>query len=116
METDIELKELGYYTGSEHHYKMPLFNYLYTDGIKYIQDNGYAWFITDAMVIVRSKFKDKEFICIKLTVDKEAKTAKMEITDGNEEVLYVQSYTYTNAKVDLTLYYTDDVLMYCREY
>lgn len=40
----------------------------------------------------------------------------MEITDGNDNVLYRQNYDYTDAKRDLTLFYADNVLMLSGEY
>jgi len=111
---DNELKDLGSYTGTENYYKM--MGALVTDGVKYIMDNGYSWFVTDALAVIKTKFKNEEFLTIKLQVNKEKQTATMLITDGNNNVLYKQDYKYTDAKVNLTLFFTDNVLLLSSEY
>jgi len=111
---DLELKGLGSFTGTEHYYKV--MGALVTDGVKYIMDNGYSWFVTDALAVIKTKFKNEEFLTIKLQVNKEKQNAIMLITDGNNNVLYKQDYKYTDAKVDLTLFFTDNVLLLSGEY
>jgi len=111
---DLELKELNSFTGTEHYYNV--MGALVTDGVKYIMDNGYSWFVTDALAVIKTKFRNKEFLSIKLQVNKEKQDATMLITDGNDNVLYKQYYKYTNAKIDLTLFFTDNVLLLSNEY
>ena len=63
------------------------------------------------------KIKQEEFLVIKLNVDLNTHQAILRITDGNKRVLYTQNYEYTDAKTgELTLFYTNGVLMYAGEY
>lgn len=116
MGDDLSLKELGYYTGSEGYFNVMGFNA--TDGIGYIMENGYSWFVTDflSLAMFNEKVKSEKFVCIKLIVDKDTKKCQMLVTDGNENELYKQKYEYTNAQKDLTLYLTDGVLLLSQEY
>ena len=85
-------------------------------------DNGYAWFVTDAIAVIKTHPRIREhlkrdyFMSVKLKVDRENCKAKMVIDDGNGNVLYEQDYDFTDAKRDLTLYYADGVLMLNMEY
>ena len=110
---DLELKDLGQFYGTEQ-YHAGFLGVNMTDGVAYIVSNGYSWFVTDAISVIRIMLKGKEFLSVKLTV--KDNTAKMEITDGNDNVLYRQNYDYTDAKRDLTLFYADNVLMLSGEY
>jgi len=88
-----------------------------TDGIKYIVENGYSWFITDMIVILKNdpKVLKESFCAVKLEV--KDGVADAVITDGNNKILYSQHYKYTDAKIkDLLLYYIDGVLLYSGEY
>lgn len=120
METqqdDLTLKDLNQYYGTEQYHNVMGVNV--TDGIAYIINNGYSWFVTDFISLVIAKhesIKDEEFLSIKLKVDVEKKTAVMEVTDGNEKILYTQNYEYTDAKRDLNLYFTNEVLLLSGEY
>jgi hypothetical protein len=58
-----------------------------TDGAKYVMENGYSWFITDAIVVMKLKLKDQPFLSVKLK-NLEGNKAKMVITDGNGHELY----------------------------
>jgi len=104
---DLELKELNQFYGSEkyHHY----WGKILTDGVAYIADNGYSWFVSDIIAVINVKLARHGFLSIKLNViDDEA---KMVITDGNGKELHSQKYKYTNAKRNLNLFYTDGVMM-----
>ena len=113
MTDDLELKDLTQYYGTEGYHAVLGANV--TDGVAYIMNNGYSWFVTDMIVVLRMKFKKEEFLAVKLKVENSKAVAT--IDDGNGKILYTQEYDYTNAKVkELTLYYTDNVLMLCGEY
>ena len=114
MNDDLELKDLNSYFGSEHYYKV--LGALVTDGVNYIMKNGYSWFVMDALSIIKTKFKNEEFITVELKINKEKKTADMIITDGNNNELYKQHYEYTDAKRDLKLFYENNVFMLSNEY
>ena len=112
---DLDLKDLGHFTGTEQYHNVMGTNI--TDGVAYIMNNGYSWFVTDAIISIRMtpRLKKEEFLVVKLIVkpDNEAVT---EISDGNDNVLYTQKYGYTNAKQDVTLYYITKVLLLTGEY
>ena len=112
---DLTLKDLNQYYGTENYYNV--MGVKVTDGIAYIMKNGYSWFVTDFLSLVITKhesIKDEEFLSIKLKLD--GTKGLMEITDGNEKILYTQNYKYTNAKTELNLYFTNEVLLLSGEY
>ena len=115
METDLELKQIGQYYGTEQYYNVMGVDV--TEGVKYIMDNGYAWFVTDSIAVIRGvpKVKAEPFLTIKLKLTGNTE-ADMIITDGNDNLLYDQHYDYTDAKKELKLFYTDNVLMLNTEY
>lgn len=112
---DLELRDLGQFYGTEHYYKGFL-NTTLTEGIAYIINNGYSWFVTDTISIIKlhPRVKGEEFVAIDLKI--EGKEAQMIITDGNNNILYKQKYGYTDAKREITLYFVNDVLMLSGEY
>ena len=113
MSDDLELKNLGQFYGSENYYKVMGVNA--TDGVAYVMENGYSWFITDTIAVIVCKLMKEEFLSIKLKL-KDDNKAEMIITDGNENILYKQKYKFTNAKRELNLYYTNGVIMLSNEY
>ena len=122
---DKKLSNLSCYYGTERYYNMgKLFNnILITDGVKYVAENGYSWFITDVASVIVANRKIKEylqrdyFLSITLKVDAERHEADLIITDGNDNTLYKQHYSYTDAEVEeLKLFYCDGVLMLSSEY
>jgi len=112
MPDDLELKELEQHIGSQGY--VNVFGMNCTDGIGYIMKNGYSWFVTDMITVIKGKYKDEEFLSVKLKVKDKKATAT--IGDGNGKVFYTQNYEYTDAKRDLTLFCTDNVLMLNSEY
>jgi len=116
-EIDLSLRDLSRFYGSEYYHALNVFGVSVnlTDGAKYVYDNGYSWFITDALIYSLMKLKNEEFLTIELKLNKD-KTAEMIITDGNEKVLYTQKYEYTDAKREFKMFFTDNVLMLASEY
>ncbi len=109
---DINLSELNQFSGTEGYTKV--MGVLATDGVRYIMENGYAWLVTDAAAILTQNLKDEIFVAIRLKVNDGS--AVVDYTDGNDKVLFQQKYPYSDAKKDLILYYTDDVIMLASEY
>lgn len=116
---DLELKDIGQFSGSEEYHKINPFNpnQKGTDGIRYLEENGYGWFVSDMAVAIGMKpnLRNEEFLSIKLKVNPD-KSALATIDDGNGHVLYKQEYQYTDAKKDLKLFYRDNVMMLPGEY
>jgi len=111
-ETDLYLRDINSYTGSEKYYNV--LGIYVTDGVKYIMDNGYSWFVTDAIAVIRAKLKNEGFLTVALK--NQSDMATMEITDGNGHVFYRQEYKWSDAKRNLTLFYADNILMLSGEY
>jgi len=114
MTEDTQLKEIGYYTGTMQYHNVMGFNV--TDGIGYVMENGYSWFITDVLAIIKTDatIRNEEFLSVKLKLDGDK--GQMIIDDGNGNVLYKQDYEYTDAKKELKLFFTNGVLMLAGEY
>ena len=116
---DLYLSDLSNFYGTENYFNVMGFNT--TDGINYIMKNGYSWFITDFLSLIKVNhkgLKNEEFLSIKLKIEKTKSHNKtlMEITDGNDKVLYTQNYIITDAKVNLNLYFVNNVLLLDSEY
>ena len=120
---DLELKALNSYYGTQNYYQY--MGVLFTDGIRYIMENGYSWFVTDAIAVIvahqkiRRHLQNDDFLTIKLKLNKDEDgytTADMIFEDGNYNELYRQHYDFTDAKKDLKLFYTGNVLMLSSEY
>ena len=111
---DLELKDLNQFIGTEQYHNVMGTNV--TDGIAYIMNNGYSWFVTDflAVAMCDEKIKTEEFISVKLKLDGDK--GKMIVTDGNDNKIYTQDYEWTNAKEELDLFYTNKVLLLSGEY
>jgi hypothetical protein len=112
IKTDLNCPEIFQFTGSEHYYRE--IGGLVTDGVKYIMDCGYSWFVTDCLCVIayKPKVRREPFLVIKLTLDqKNQHQATVTIDDGDGNILYRQRYGYTDAKRDLKLYFENGVLM-----
>lgn len=120
MTTNITSAALSQFYGSEEWYFNRLFrNINYTQGVKYLSDNGAAWLITDILSVLSSekKVKAEEFVCIILEVDVEKHTGVMTITDGDEKKVYERKYEYTDFPLPLMKFFAvDKRLMLTSEY
>lgn len=113
---DLELPGLEQFCGTENYYGIWLGTNA-TDGIKYIMDNGYSWFVTDSISVIKTdeKLKREEFLVIELKLLGDG-NAKMVISDGNDNILYEQKYEWTDAKRELNLYFQNNVIFLSGEY
>lgn len=111
---DLELKALSQFYGTQQYYNV--FGVHVTEGVKYIMDNGYAWFVTDSIAVIKGvpKVRAEPFLVVRLKRVGDSE-ADLIIDDGNENVLYTQHYGFTDAKKDLKLYCEDNVLMLAAE-
>ena len=116
-QADLELKALGQFIGTQQYYRVWL-GALATDGVKYVMDNGYSWFVSDALSVIKTmpKMKREAFLTVELKRIPEKNEADLIITDGNKHELYRQHYDFTDAKRDLNLYFIDNILLLASEY
>jgi hypothetical protein len=114
IKDDLSLKQLNQYFGTERYYNV--FDFNVTEGINYIMNNGYSWFVTDVLSVVlfNKEIQSQEFLSIKLKVLNNK--AEVTITNGNDKILSKYKYKYTDAERDLNLYLTNNVLMLSSEY
>ena len=112
---DLELKEIRQYHGTAQYWDVMGANV--TDGVKYVMDNGYAWVITDAVAILRmvKKVANQPFVVIQSKLEKDD-AVSISYSDGNGNELYKQNYSWSNAKAEIKLYYSDKVLMLTGEW
>ena len=109
---DLTLPALSNFYGTEHYYD--IWGIRITDGIKYIMDNGYSWFVTDALAVIRYKLRDAEFLVVRLANLKNNECDLIIEDDGR--VLHKQHYNYTDAEIEFKLWYVGGVLMLPSEY
>lgn len=109
-----QLKDLNNFRGTSMYHNVMGVNV--TDGVIYLMENGYSWFVTDALVILRmkDKVKSEEFVAIKLIVTDSKAVVRYE--DGNDNLLFEQKYDFTDAKKNIIMFYTNSVLMLSGEY
>ena len=107
---DKNLTQIDQFYGTTQYYNV--MGTRVTDGIKYLMDNGYGWMVTDAVAVLRAepKVMGEEFVSIKLKRNATGGCV-IRYEDGNEKLLYQQKYDYTDAKVDVQMFYENGVLL-----
>lgn len=110
---DLELKDLNQFSGTENYYRVLGVNC--TDGVKYLMDTGYAWVVTDAIIRIKWDLRKEEFVLVKLQID-QFHQASIVYEDGNGNQFFTQRYAFTDAKVEVKLFFRDNVLMLPGEY
>lgn len=117
METDLELKKLDFFSGSENYYRC--MGVLITDGVKYVAENGYAWLVIDAISKIKfdKKLRNEDFISIKLEIPKEGEAVVI-FKNADGKVIKKEKYKYSNVKREFKMYYdrASNVLMLSGEY
>lgn len=72
-----------------------------TDGIHYIMENGYSYFVTDALAVIafKPRLRHADFLVIRFTADPETHKGRFEIReDSDSPILHEQGYGYTDAQ------------------
>jgi hypothetical protein len=116
------VESLSHFSGTET-YTKAWGGVLLTDGVKFVCDNNASWLISDMCVILKmeDKIRQESFIAIKFKLNDDLKSCVVKYEDGNSNLLYKQSYKYTDfnkhfQETEITFYYTDGVLMLSGEY
>ena len=116
-ETDLYLKDLGFYTGTEEWHNFgPLYSgIIFTDGLKYIADNGYFYLVSDIAIVIKHKFLRKDFLVIEFKKNKKGNYAffiSEDTVEKESDILYTQEYAWCDAKVEsLKFYFENKVLL-----
>ena len=118
MKTEKEILEnLCFFTGSEHMYLHP-FGIKFSDGVKYLAESAEMWWYVDLVASYQHepKVKSESFQVFKLIVD-EDKTAIVEISDGNNNILMKQKIEFTDTPLkEVVLWCIDKICILPTEY
>lgn len=119
MNAQLTKDDLSQFIGSEVVYRHNLMRTVtYTEGVQYLAEKGRAHWLIDkiATLQLEPKVRAEEFQAWKLVVtDKHRATLSCE--DGNDHVVYQEKIDWTDFPLDeITLFYTDRVIMLPSEY
>ncbi len=114
--TMITQSALDQFIGTSQHHNHWLKRFRYTDGIKYLVDNADALWLLDAIASYQPDLlKDlmlQEFQLWKLTVNVEAKTAKLICERDTDDVVVTQDIEYTDFPLpEIQLFLIEKVLL-----
>jgi len=112
--------DLRQFTGSENWYRHGLNRkILYTDGAKYIADEGGAYWLLDEIALIQPCEKAvaaEGFQVWKLAVRPD-RTATLACKDGNGKIVFSKEIEYTDFPLDeITLWFTDNTILLPSEY
>jgi hypothetical protein len=115
--TEFNLRQ---FSGSENWYRHGINrNVLFTDGAKYVADEGGAYWLLDAIAICQLYEKPvsgEGFQVWKLKVNAD-RTAILTCNDGNANIVYTQHIEFTDFPLDeIKLYFTDNTILLPSEY
>ena len=112
--------QLRQFTGSENWYRHGINrSVLFTDGAKYVADQGGAYWLLDIIAIAQQHDKRvsaEEFQVWRLNVRPD-KTASLTCDDGNKNVVFSKEIPYTDFPLEtITLYFANNVIHLPSEY
>ena len=111
---------LRQFTGTEQWYRHPIFrNSLYTDGVKFVAEQGGAYWLLDKILASQAmnKLTNEPFQVWDLTCNEGGEGAKLKCTDGNDNFLFEENITYTDFPLQsIRFFFTDNVLLLPSEY
>lgn len=107
-------RDLNQFTGNENWYQHSLNRtLLYTDGAKYVADEGGAYWLLDAIAICQrceKRVVAEAFQVWKLTVRDDC-SATLVCEDGNDNVVYTQPIEFTDFPIpEITLWFANNVI------
>lgn len=89
-------QDLGYYTGSEHWYRVGIApRVTYTDGVKYFAETAQAWWLIDIWATeLPQHLKREGFLAMVARVNDNK--ADLSATDGNNKTVWQRQISYTD--------------------
>lgn len=120
MTLHINPSELRQFTGTENWYSPPLLrSVLYTDGAKYVAENGGAYWLLDELAFAQissKKVAAEPFQHWKLSV-KDDRSASLVCDDGNGKVVYRKKISFTDFPLpEIAFYLCGNTIMLPSEY
>lgn len=118
---EIDLSDLKHFTGTSVYYKHWRGQLVMTDGVKYLCDNGHAWFI-DIIDSVQHKLKlkrdDMQFWQLNVKEGHDVGEAVCKVSDEEGEAypIYIQSFPTTSPLNGLRVWVKYNVMMLPSEY
>jgi len=112
--------DLRQFTGTENWYRHGINRkVVFTDGAKYVADQGGAYWLLDAIAIAQHRERDvafEEFQVWRLKVNAD-RSASLTCDDGNGNIVYTQNIPFTDFPLDeIKLYFTDNTILLPSEY
>jgi hypothetical protein len=109
--TEADLRQ---FTGSENWYRHGINrNVLFTDGAKYVADEGEAYWLLDEIVIIQpydKRVAAEEFQVWKLVVRPD-RAATLRCEDGNGKTVFTKEIAYTDFPADeIILWFANNVI------
>jgi hypothetical protein len=116
----LTAQDLRQFTGTEHWYRHGIVHrVLFTDGAKYVADQGGAYWLLDEIALAQAFEKlvaGEAFQLWKLTV-KPDHTATLSCEDGNGNVVYSKAIEFTDFPLtEISFYFTDNTILLPSEY
>ena len=113
-DTKLTLAELRQFTGSEHWYRHGLNRkVLFTDGAKYVADQGGAYWLLDEIALAQRYEKavaSQEFQVWVLKV-KSDHSARLTCDDGNGRIVFTKPIPATDFPLpEISLYFTNNTI------
>lgn len=120
MTKELSKADLAMFTGTEEWYRHPLVRkILYTEGAKYVADNGGAYWLIDELAFSQSipAVARERFQVWNLKVNQADNSAVLRCEDGNYNIVFSKMIDYTDFPLDeIRFFLTDNVILLPSEY
>ena len=124
MADKLNVSDLYQFSGTENWYKTIIPGVTYTDGVRYVAQNGRAYWLIDqiACAQLRPKIQREHFQHWTLKKDLKGSGALLRMTDGGkdgstERVIFTKQIAFTDFPLDeISLYCCDGVILLPSEY
>jgi hypothetical protein len=115
MTQNITPENLANFYGSEQIYSRPMArDWNYTEGIKFLSDNGASWLVDAILSHLKHNRKlfGQDFIVAKLKVKTGGTSAWLTFDDGNDNILASQRIAHTDFPLpEISIYCENNTLM-----
>ena len=104
--------DLSNFFGTNEYHFQPMFKSIdYTDGIKFLNNNGANWLVVKALALIQCgnlMAKHDYFLCIKCILEKKddklTGSALFMIENGEEEAVLTEKIDYTDLPCNITMF------------